>query len=121
MYITIKEILNNLSILNPIIVSSEDSKNAKYYFVPIYRNGKIFICGWNNTRLMDRSEITLLNPSNLINQEKNNAKLIKRERGTIDIETVRLLKELLYDSLIDNYDDLVRYSSYLNFLGKQQI
>lgn len=121
MYITMKEILNNLSILNPIIVSSEDSEYAKYYFVPLYRDGKIFICGWNNTKLMYRSEITLLNPSNLISQEDNNGKLIRREPKSIDMEAVRLLKELLYDSLIDNYDNLVKYSSYLNFLGKQQI
>ena len=122
MQITIPEILNNLSKLKPVIVS-EDSDNtdyneAKYYFVPVYKEDKIFICGWCNTRLMDAEDVVILDPSELLRQSTSMHPLKERNFKTIDFETVRLLKEILWDRLIDESNKLIDQKSFIYPLGK---
>jgi len=120
MELTINDIINELEMLRPVVIN-EQYANARIYYVPIIKDGKIFVGYYTNRTLMyDEyrfARVNIINPVRLQNkQDAIPVQLIKRKQEEYDEVIILEVKEIMYDKLKIYSNHFIRIGAYLNFM-----
>jgi len=120
MELTINDIINELEMLRPVVIN-EQSLNARIYYVPVIKDGKIFVGYYTNRTLMydeyGFARVNVINPTRLQNkQDVIPVQLIKRKQEEYDEVIILEVKEIMYDKLKIYSNHFIRIGAYLNFM-----
>jgi len=120
MELTINDIINELEMLRPVVIN-EQNLNARIYYVPVIKDGKIFVGYYTNRTLMydeyGFAKVNVINPTRLQNkQDAIPIQLIKRKQEEYDEVIILKVKEIMYDKLKIYSNHFIRIGAYLNFM-----